>query len=74
MKKRLVSFLLVLVMAISVISASAFADNDGISTHASPPFIAVNSFRIYSPDSSAYITIDVKNDYIGFNGISTGLY
>ena len=73
MKRKLVSFLLVLVMAISVTSISAFADNDGISTHASPTLIAVDSFRIYSPDGSSYITINVLNDYIGFNNITTGL-
>ncbi len=73
MKRKLLSFLLVLVMAISVTSISAFADNDGLSTHASPTLMAVNSFRIYSPDSSAYITIDVLYDYIGFNYITTGL-
>ena len=72
MKRKLVVFLLVLAMAISVASVSAFADNDGISAHASPTLTTINSFRIYSPYSSTYITINVTEDYIGFNHISTG--
>ena len=61
-------------MAISMTSISAFADNDGLATHASPTLIAVKTIRITSPDNpDNYITITVNSDYIGFNNITTGL-
>ena len=74
MKKKLVAFLLMLVLAISVTSLNALADNDGLSSYASPTLIPISSFKIVSPDNpDNYVTINVSSDYVGFNGITTGL-